>query len=197
MAMFITQANLAFRLHPKKDAGPSGWLPTPSLSGTASMRAMRVSGPDQKHLRRTRCGSKFGRAKPESAYLTPREGRREGHPSGKGRSMSGAVDDGKNFWCAARSQEGTLAEEQEETGIAALSVESGWRIQKDAAASVDGSSGAASPVRRIDPVTGEITEVINTKTGILQRKGTRYRKPKTRADPPPDRDLFPHDVAGV
>ena len=27
----------------------------------------------------------------------------------------------------------------------------------------DGSSGAASPVRRIDPVTGEITEIIHTK----------------------------------
>jgi hypothetical protein len=27
----------------------------------------------------------------------------------------------------------------------------------------EGSSGAASPVRRIDPVTGEITEVIRTK----------------------------------
>ena len=66
----------------------------------------------------------------------PEQGRREGHPSGKERSMSGADDDGKNFWCAARSQEGTLAEEQEETGIAALSVESGWRIQKDAAALV-------------------------------------------------------------
>ena len=36
----------------------------------------------------------------------------------------------------------------------------------------DGSSGAASPVRRIDPVTGEITEVINTKVQV-QRKGAR------------------------
>ena len=126
---------MAFRLHPKKDAGPSGWLPTSSLSGTASMRAMRVSGPDQKHLRHTRCGSKFGRAKPVSAYLTAqRREKGEATLAGKGEACLEQTTMGKFLVCHSLPRK-DVAEEREETRIAALPIESGRRIQKGDAAS--------------------------------------------------------------
>jgi hypothetical protein len=174
MAMFITQANLAFRLHPKKDAGPSGWLPTPSLSGTASMRAMRVSGPDQKHLRHTRCGSKFGRAKPVSAYLTA-QSREEGRATlaGKSEACLEQTTMGRIFGVPLAPKKGRWPKSKKKRALLRYQLKAAGEYKKTLRRWCDGSSGAASPVRRIDPVTGEITEVINTKTGILQRKGAR------------------------
>ena len=104
MAMFRTQALLAFRLHPKTMQASRGGSRR-RLCDASRQTGIAVSGPYQKHLRCTRCGRKFQQANPQRPIPPPRA-RKEGEPPLAGKGEACLEQNGcKNFWCAARSQE--------------------------------------------------------------------------------------------